>query len=272
MQIAMMSYTLARGTPAGEPFDVAGLCALTVELGLQWVDWVTTYEQAAADVHRVMDDHGLRTCCYTFFADLTVPAGQDDFRRGIDTAVALGADKVMLPVAGKPDVPREESFQRYVAGLAEVMPECVAAGVTTTVENFPSPNSPFVVSADVNRAVAELPELRITFDNGNVTCGGEQAGESFTASAPWVVHAHLKDFYVMPAGTEGAFRGLDGRWRRGALLGDGAVDQLATLRAMRAAGYAGCLDIEYEGRELSPREAVVKGVARVRGWLEEIAG
>lgn len=272
MQIAVMSYTLARGRASGEPFDVAGLCELTVSLGLEWVDWVTTYEHEPAFVRRIMDDHGLRTCCYTFFADLTTPAGYDVFRAGIDAAVALGADKVMLPVAGKPDVPREETFRRYVGGLAEVLGAATAAGITVTVENFPSPNSPFITSTDVNRAVAELPELRITFDNGNVTCGGEQPGESFARSAPWVVHAHLKDWYILPAGSEGAFRGLDGRWRRGALLGDGAVDQLATLRAMRAAGYQGCLDIEYEGRELAPREATIEGVRRVRAWLDELAG
>lgn len=273
MKISMMSYTMARGLPAGEAFDIAGLCRFTRELDLEAVDWVTTYGHEPDEVRRIMDDHGLATCCHTFMCDLNHPtpgeraAGRDVFRRGIEAAVALGTDKVMLPIAGKPDLPREESFRNVMDGLAEVIDFAEEAGIVTTVEHFPAACSPFVVSADVNRAVAELPQLRVTYDNGNVLTGGEHPAEGFTNSAAYIVHAHFKDWAACADTDPGARLCLDGKHRRAVLVGDGDVDQVACLQAMNAAGYAGYINFEYEGSEYTPREATVEGVRRMREMM-----
>ncbi|MBI3944760.1 MAG: sugar phosphate isomerase/epimerase [Armatimonadetes bacterium] len=275
MKIAMMTYTMARGRKKGEAFDVEGLCRFTRELGLEGVDWVTTYEHDPREVRRIMDDHGLRTVCYTFFCDLNFPTaaerrpGLDTFRRGIEAAVALGADKVMLPVSGKSGCTREESFRNVVQGLHEAVILAEEAGVTTTVENFPHPLSPFIVSDDVNRAIREVPQLRVTFDNGNVVTGGESAADGFRKSAPYVVHAHFKDFQSCPEGTPGAHICLDGKYRRAVLVGDGDVDQVACVQAMREHGYQGYINFEYEGSDLSPRDATIEGVRRMREWIAQ---
>jgi len=272
----MMSYTLARGLKPGEPFDVEGLCRFAVELGLDAVDWVTTYGHDPREVRRITDEHGLRNICYTFPCDLNFPtpaeraAGREEFKRGIETAVVLGADKVMLPVPGKPQFTREQSFRNVVAGLGEVVEVAAEAGVTVTVENFPSRLSPFVVSQDVNRAVREVPALRITYDNGNVTTGGEGTYEGFMRSAPWIVHAHFKDFAVCSEQDPEGRLCLDGKYRRPVLLGDGDVDQMGSLRAMKESAYAGYIDFEYEGSAYSPREATVQGVGRLRRMMASL--
>jgi sugar phosphate isomerase/epimerase len=277
MKIAMMSMTMARGRKEGEPFDVTGLCEFTRELGLDGIDWVTIYGHDPAEVRRITDDHGLTNVCYTFFCQgLNAPggpereAGKEEFRRGIETARGLGADKIMLPCRGREDMTREDSYRLVMDALAELIGFAGDAGVTVTVENFPSPHSPFVVSDDVNRAVAELPELRVTFDNGNVVTGGEDPGESFRRSAPHVIHAHFKDFVQCVPDAPGARLGLDGNHRIGVLVGDGEVDQLGTLRAMAECGYGGYIDFEYEGSELSPREANIEGVRRMREWIASL--
>lgn len=271
-----MTYTISRGRRNGEPFDLKGLCEFTRELHLDAVDWVTTYGHDPHDVRRIMDDYGLKTICHTFSCDLNFPnaadraAGRESFRKGIETAAVLGTDKVMLPLAGRAEFTREQSFQHIIAGLREVMGIADEAGVTVTVENFPDRHSPFIVSADVNRAVAEIPQLRITFDNGNAATGGENAYDSFKRVAPWVVHAHAKDFQICGETAPRAMRCLDGRFRRATLVGDGDVDQLGGLRAMKECCYTGYINFEYEGSEMTPRDATIEGVRRLREWIAAV--
>lgn len=276
MKISMMTYTMARGLKNGEQFDAKGLCEFTRELDLDSVDWVTTYQYAPAEIREMMDDYGLKTVAHTFSCDLNFPtseeraAGYDTFKQGIETAVTLGTDIIMLPVSGKDEFSRGEARGNYLSGLEEVIGFADDAGVTVTVENFPHYLSPFITSADVNAAVARIPQLRVTFDNGNVTTGGETAAEGFNNSAEYIVHAHFKDWKICSPDEEGARPFLDGQYRIAVLVGDGDVDQLGGLKAMADYGYEGCINFEYEGNELTPREATVEGVRRMREWMAEV--
>jgi sugar phosphate isomerase/epimerase len=172
----------------------------------------------------------------------------------------------MIPVQGKPDVPREESRRNIIAGLQALVGDYSQAGVRLTIENFPGAQSAFVTSSDVLFAVREVPGLYLTFDNGNVLTGGEDPGASFIACAEYVIHAHFKDWSLAAPG-EG-LAGGDGRFYRGALIGEGIVDQKSCLDAMAAAGYEGYINIEYEGNDYPPAEAVRRATAYLRGLLE----
>ncbi|MBI5725740.1 MAG: sugar phosphate isomerase/epimerase [Planctomycetes bacterium] len=273
MKISMMTYTMALGLRSGEKFDAVELCKFTRELGLDGIDWVTTYHYTPDEIRRICDGHGLKTICHTFFADLNHPSpagrapGREAFNRGIEAAVILGTDKIMLPVAGRQDVPREQAFGNVMAGLEEVIGEADRAKITVTVEHFPSAFSPFVISNDVNRAISRLPQLRITYDNGNVTTGDEAPDVGFRRSAAFIVHAHFKDWQFCPPDDPLARKCLDGKTRSPALVGDGIVNQQACIKAMKQAGYKGYINFEYEGNLLSPREATVIGVKRMRDWI-----
>jgi len=277
VKISMMTYTMARGLKKGEPLDVKSLCQFTAELKLDAVDWCGVYGHDPREIRKTMDDHGLKTCCYTFKCDFNFPGAmerapaREEFQKGLETAALLGADKVMLPVSGKKERTREESFRNVTNGIREVIGLADKAGVTVTIENFPNYLSPFISSADVNRAVAELPQLRITFDNGNVATAGEGAYDGFRNSAKWVVHAHSKDFKVCGETEQGAMRCFDGKFRSAALVGDEDVDQLGGLRAMKEAGYKGCINFEYEGNDLTPHDATIVGVRRLREWIASLA-
>ena len=276
MNISMMTYTMARGLQKDERFDVKALCEFTRELNLDSIDWVTTYGYDPREIRRITDDYELKNICFTFQCALSFPMpperapGRDQFKRGVETAVILGADKIMLPVKGKPGFSREQSFWNVVAGLQEVIEFAEQLGVLVTVEHFPSPTSPFITSADVNRAVKEVPGLRITYDNGNVTTGGETAAEGFRRSAEHIVHAHFKDFAICLEDAPGARLCLDGKYRRPVLVGDGDVDQMEAMRAMKEWGYTGYIDFEYEGGEYTPREATIEGVRRMRQMMASL--
>jgi len=276
MNISMMTYTMARGLEKGEKFNLQALCEFTRELRLDSIDWVTTYGYNPQEVRRITDDYGLKNICFTFQCALNFPTpaerapGRDQFKRGVETALILGADKIMLPVKGKPELSRQQSFHNVVSGLQEVIEFAERMGVLVTVEHFPSPTSPFITSADVNRAIKEIPALRITYDNGNVTTGGETAAEGFRRSAEYIVHAHFKDFALCSEDAPGARPYLDGKYRRAVLVGDGEVDQIGALRAMKEWGYAGYINFEYEGTEYTPREATIKGVHRMREMMASL--
>ncbi|HCU34048.1 MAG TPA: hypothetical protein DGT21_00985 [Armatimonadetes bacterium] len=278
MRISMMTYTMARGLAEGEQFDAVALCEFTRELGLDAIDWVRTYQYTPEEIRTITDDYGLENVAHTFFADFNFPTAEERapareaFKQGVDAAVTLGAKIVMLPVSGKDGLTRDESRRNVIAGLQEVIDYADGAGVTVTIENFPHHLSPFIVSSDVNAAVAEIPQLRVTFDNGNVTTGGELAPDGFRNSAEYIVHAHFKDWKACEPDAPGARIGMDGKYRRAVLVGDGDVDQVGCIRAMAEHGYTGCINFEYEGSEYTPREATIEGVRRMREWIASVGG
>lgn len=274
MKLSMMSYTLAR-LPE---FAVRKMFELSADLKLDGLDMVTLYEQKPADIKKMSEDFGVPLVAYTFFArGLSLPdeqnrqQGIDDCKRGIEVAVELGVSTVMLPPSPPKDCQDRDAIRNnYIAGIKQVMPFAKQAGITFTVENFPGLYSPFVTSSDFLSAQAEIPDLRLTFDNGNAASGGEEVGESFTRVAKYVEHAHFKDWYVSEQQQDGYRLMLDGKWYKPALIGEGDIDQRSTVQAMHAAGYDKYINIEYEGNDYSGEEAMRKAVNYLRGLFAEL--
>ena len=273
MKLSVMSYTLARqGWKRDGVFDLKGMCELARSLEIDGVDMVTNYGIVPGAVRRALDDHGLKTVCYTFgVSQLNAAtaaervAGVDAVKAGLDTAVALGTDKVMIVTPGKAGVPRDISRRQYIRGLQECTALARHAGITMTLENFPGADSPFVISSDVMEAIREVPGLKVTFDNGNVLLGGEDPAVSFQRCAGHVVHAHFKDWVLDKTGK--AREALDGRRYESALIGEGIVPHRPCLKAMKQAGYSGYINIEYEGNKYPPDEATRRAAAYLRNMM-----
>lgn len=270
MKVSMMSYTMARG-PWGKGHDIRELCEFTRELGLDGIDWVTTYGVEPAEVRRIADGSGLRCVCYTFFADLQHPPGErrsgarGQVLDGLEAARALGTDKIMIPLPGVEGLARDEARRLALEGLAEAVVLGQQAGITVTTEPFPGADSPFVTSGELLEAVRAVPGLKVTFDNGNLAMGGENPAAAFRRLKDHVVHAHLKDWVL----TDDGRAGLDGRRYKPALVGEGIVDPRPCLQAMAEAGYDGYINFEYEGAEYDPRDATVRGVALMKNLIRE---
>jgi len=266
MKLSMMSYTWSR-QPAH--FDLQKMLAQTRELGMGGIDFVGLHGQSAQTLRKLADDHGVRVVCHTFFAELDssdpakFQAACEAVKRSCEDAVTLGAPIVMIPTPGKADVAPEAGRKRWIAGLKAVQPLAASAGLVLTVENFPGAESPFVTAGDFLEAAREVPGLKLTYDNGNAS-GGEDPAESFRRSMPRVVHAHFKDWTVRHAPAGGYRRQRNGTYTEPALIGEGDVDHKSCLAAMRAAGYAGCINIEYEGNDYTPAEACRRAAAHLR--------
>jgi sugar phosphate isomerase/epimerase len=271
VKYCLMTYTFARQTPDRKP-DMAELCRLAREMDLDAMDQVHLYGYDAAEVRRIADDHGVHIVCYTFGVDVNFPdaasrrPGLDELKRGIEIACVLGAPAVMLPVGGKEGLTREQSRHNVLAGLREGVEFAAGAGVSITVEHFPQAVSPFIVSDDIEEALKAVPELRVTFDSGNMLTGGEDPCAAFLRHKDKIIHAHFKD-WSHPA--EGGFVGLDGKRYKGALIGEGILDYEELVRTMTDAGYEGYVDIEYEGGDYPPDVATRRALDYLRSLEAE---
>lgn len=277
MKLSLMSYTFGRtGWFKDNPQKaLKNMCEVGRELGIDGVDMVTNHGMTAKEVKNILDDNGIKTVCHTFgvpglklgsFAERCDTV--DAVRVGMEDAVTLGTDKVMLVTGGAADVPRDISRRNYIRGFQECAATARAAGLTMTIENFPGADSPFVISSDVLEAIREVPGLKLTYDNGNILMGGEDPAVSFTRCAEHVAHAHFKDWDSMPPG-EGR-EGLDGRRYQSALIGEGIVDHKSCLAAMKAAGYNGYINIEYENNKYPPDEATRRAARYLQGLIQEL--
>ena len=272
MKLSMMSYTWSR-QPAH--FDLQRMLQVTRELNMAGIDFVRLHDRTAKELRRMADDAGVKVVAHTFVVDLNFPdararqPGGDAARRSIEDAVTLGAPVVMIVTPPKPNMDRNTARRNWIAGLKELQPFAAQAGVALSIENFPGAASPFVIADDFLEALREVPGLKLTFDNGNAA-SGEEPAESFRRCAAHVVHAHFKDWYMRGTPAEGYWPQLDGRYGRAALIGEGAVNQKACLAAMRAAGYQGCINIEYEGNDYTPEEACRRAAATLRAMGEGV--
>ena len=262
MRYSMMSYTWAR---QAKHFDLKKMLKQTVELGMDGIDFVTLHDHKAKELRMMADDFGIPVVCHTFMAQLDFPdkagrqAGVDISKRGIEAAVELGAPVVMIPTIPRRPGQREDVRKNWINGLSDVASFAKQAGVALTVENFPGADSPFVIADDMLEAIRAVPGLKVTYDNGNAA-SGEDPAESFTKCAKHVVHAHFKDWTLMPRDSKDGMLMLDGRRYVSALIGEGNIDPAPCLAAMKEAGYKGCINIEYEGNTYTPEEAVRKAV------------
>jgi sugar phosphate isomerase/epimerase len=205
------------------------------------------------DLRGIAARHGLEIVNIAFMNNFGIADGarrQAEEARTVawmDVSRRLGS-RFLRTFAGWPEGDRAARWPAMVGALRAVCTRAAAAGVRLVMENHN--HSGFVQTAkDVETILAAVgsPALGLLLDTGNYLDG--TASIARTAGRAWHVHAK---FTRVDA---------DGR--------DARVDQEAALRHLRAAGYAGCVSVEYEGEE-SGRTAVPRIVSylrqMLRGW------
>ncbi len=261
IRYSMMTYTLMRQ----KCFTPADCVRIAAELKMEGIDWVSTYGQDPKLLRQMSCDAGLTVAAHTFF--VRPKEGETvlgAIERSLDDACALGAPVVMIPPAPLPGIDsREENRKRWCERLAAAAPLARARNLVLTVENFPGVLSPFVTSADFYEAKKQVPSLKLTFDNGNAATGEDQIA-SLRACADDIAHVHFKDWERSETPAEGWRQQLDGAYYRAALVGEGVVDSLATVRELEKLGYTGFVNIEYEGSKYPGDEAVKKALEFLR--------
>jgi len=276
MRLGFMIYSLGRSL-AAETLTVPEAFALMKELGAEGVDITGGHvaDYSTAEVKRMVEDAGLVVSCYIGGASLTMPdasaraEGQDKVRRGIDTTVELGTSCMLVTTGGcAQGQDKAEGRRNAASALREVVPYAASVGVTLSIEDFGSPLAPYQTSEECLEFCEMVgPELKMTYDSGNMVMGDESPVEFLENVASLTVHAHAKDWELLPPDADYGLTARSGKRYIGTVVGMGVLDYPAIIRTLKQMGYEGFLSFEYEGRG-DPIAAAREGMTYLRTLVE----
>ena len=262
MKLCMMTYTMAR-----QGFGVEDFIKTAIDCKMDGIDWITTYGRDPKDLKNMSHDAGLEIACHTFFAQKFLAGEEnwlDDVKQSIENAVIMGAPVVMIPTGSNANMERDAFRNMWIDGLKQIAPLTDNAGLILTIENFPGCQSAFITADDYYKAKAQVPQLKLTFDDGNAAFG-EDPVESFIKCADDVVHAHFKDWYIIDQPQEGYRDSLIGKYFKPALISQGDINTAGVWKTMKEYGYKGFINIEYEGNDIKADRATMMAVEYLRG-------
>ena len=269
MKIAASSYSFSQYINDGRltQFDCI---AKAKDLGfdaIEFVDFLTPKGTYPLDYAKALREECERlempVSNFTVGAELLHPSTtlEEEIQRVksmVDLAAALGATS-MRHDATSGYALGTRSYRGFADALAVIAPACrtiteyaAEKGVRTMVENhgFFCQDSERV-EALVN-AVAH-DNFGLLCDMGNFLCADEAPASAFGRVAPYAFYVHAKDFIVKSGDGrdpgKGFFRSRNGNYLRGTIVGHGDVPILHCLSALKNAGYAGAIAIEFEGME-----------------------
>lgn len=281
MKLGVSMWSYVRPWQAGE-LDIPGFVAEAKRAGAEGVELLDFfYRDPDRDRPEAIDalaSAGLP--CATFSvsnnfaqADPAVREQQADrIRFGVDEALAYGA-KVVRVFAG--DVREggpglEEATAWIVEGLAHAADYARDRGVRLALEN----HGKLAGRSDQVRAIVDAVRqkcghdaLGANPDTGNFVLVKQASHEALADVAGIAAMVHFKDFAPVPTDYAGfAYEALDGTKFAGTAVGEGAVDLRACVAALKAGGFDGWMNVEYEGEE-SPFAAVPRSIANARSML-----
>ena len=297
MKIGVSSFCYERLTTAGE-MTLKDTISRAKEQGFDVIELLDLGRQApecgdgetlAAELRAGAARVGIELSAYTVAADFLKGSGGDlakeieRIKGHVDLAEIMGVPGMRHDASyGYPaDHRGPKSFDSALPRLREACREiteyAAEKGIRTMVENHGT-------FCQDSRRVEQLvvavdhPNFGVLIDIGNFVCVDEDNQTAVGRLAPYAFHCHAKDFHLKP-GTE-FFPGktLDssrfdwnvsrgGNFWRGAIIGHGNVPLLPCIRALKRAGYAGVLSIEFEGIE-DPLLGIELGQANLRRLVE----
>ena len=219
----------------------ARIGAAGVDLGYFWTDEDRESREAAARIA----DLGLVLSGYIVGNNFALADDPDHRRTEIDKvkhaadrAAAMGAPNLRV-FAGQPreGVAWEQGRVWVAECLAELVEHAGAQGVKIALEDHHG----LAASADhllwYKKQIPD-PNFGFNVDIGNFVFGGDTCVEACRRTAPFAVHAHVKDFILEEGGRPKA-----------CAVGEGDVDAAACIAAIARSGYDGYYSIEFEGAE-----------------------
>ena len=252
-------------------FSVEEIIKTAADLKMEGIDWVTTYGRNPKELKKMSVDAGLEVACHTFFAEKLLAGDNkwlDEVKQSIDDAVELGAPIIMIPTGVNEEMPRRDSRYFWIDALKQIAPFAEQAGITLTIENYPGKDSAFVTAADFFEAKVQVPQLKLTYDDGNAA-SGEDPVNSLNLCKDDIVHVHFKDWYIQDQSEEGYREMLNGKYFKPALIGQGDIPTSACLKALKKIGYDGYINIEYEGNAIPANKANELAITFLKNIMKE---
>lgn len=266
MKIGVSSYSYSQYLKAGK-LDLISVLQKAADMGFEAIEYTglpedtdlgrkTLANQIKAEASRL----GLELSAYVVGGNLlcdTPGAQQAEVERlkgELDIAAELGVRLFRYDVVGR--LPQHRSFESV---LEEVVPAMrgiadygQSLGIMTMIENHGHAFQDYDRVEKIYHAV-DHPNFGLLLDIGNFLCADQDNVFCVSRLAHLARHVHLKDFviidYYSDESKENCFKTRACNWLKGTAVGYGAAKTAQCLDILKAAGYDGCIDIEFEGPE-----------------------
>lgn len=220
MMSLMMTDVFTHNYPIEEILEVASHC------GMGAVDWIGLHNTTSKVLKKASDAAGIPIAAHTMLKDAFIkddPNYMDDFKSSLEDACIMGAPVLMLPpFARAAQSSMADDRKRYIDYFGQAEELARKAGVQLTLESTGFENSPISTADECLEILNAVPGLRVTYDVGNVFTA-EDPLAAYRKLRKYVVHFHVKDWFVSSAPKEGYTKKRNGTWMGNALLGDGDV-------------------------------------------------
>ena len=284
MKIGVSSYSFSRYMEqTGASY--CDICDLAKEIGFDGIEFIdlSLDRQPAPDLMAlagIIRAHceaiNLPIIAYTVSADFSMdPDGEvEKIKDKLAIAQALGVPVMRHDAAwGVPEGMDWRTLVDHIApAIRQVAAHAQTLGIRTCTENHG------YVLQDAHRV--ETLMRTVNHDNygwlidlGNFLCADDTALHALPIAAPYVTHAHAKDFLYRPVWEqdpgEGWFPSRNGSHLRGTVPGCGVVPIAWAAKYLKEAGYTGYLSYEFEGME-DNLPAIKAGYAYLRKVTENL--
>jgi sugar phosphate isomerase/epimerase len=275
MKWSLMTYTVSSGFPGGL-HSLEAMGDFARELGFEALELSAGNlgERAVHEFGDICHDRGLAVSCINGGCNLAdvddseFAQGLDQAHYYVDMAVELSCPAIML-IAGQAQSEKDKprATERIASGLSQVIAYAQPQGIAVTVEDFPNLLTPYCSISEVRTLMDMVPDLKLTYDNGNWMIGGDDPLLALTLFEGKIANVHLKDWEETTA--ELGRQWSNGKYYRGGRHGKGLIDQRAILAELKRQNYDGYLAFEYEG-PVDHTQATLEGITYLRNVMAEL--
>lgn len=219
--------------------------------------------------HDYFANHRLQVSCIDAISDLAIPGPESHaqaiatLRQSIDLAAELACPLVLSAGSQRSEgEPPEADRARIAAGLNACLPAARERGVALAIEDFGVAPTLQCAAADCLAVLKNAPGTVFAFDTGNFYFAGEDPLGNLPVLAPYIRHAHFKDWVKSNTPEIADVSGT--------ALGTGFLPNPELARRLTALGTAGCFSIELGGAP-DVFAGAVRDLETLRTWIRTIA-
>lgn len=266
MKIGVSSYSYSQYLKAGK-LDLMSVLQKAADMGFEAIEYTglpedtdlgrkTLANQIKAEASRL----GLDLSAYVVGGNLLcdTPEAQlaevERLKGELDIAAELGVKLFRYDVVRRLPVGRsfESVLEEVVPAMRAIADYGQSLGIMTTIENHGYAFQDYDRVEKIYRSVNH-ENFGLLLDMGNFLCADQDNVFCVSRLAHLARHVHLKDFvvidYYSDESKENCFKTRACNWLRGTAVGYGAAKTAQCLDILKAAGYDGYIDIEFEGPE-----------------------
>lgn len=276
--LSMWSYVAAW---RNGQLDTIGFIEQAAKLGVQHVELLDFFyknpEQEKDEIKKALEGNNVKCSVFSVSPDFAKAGTRDreieleKIKFGVDEALFYGA-KIVRVFAGDlgEGISYDDALVYIIDGLTQASEYAKGQGVQLALEN----HGKLAGRADQVKYILESIKEKVgpniigaNVDTGNFLLVDQDSSQAVDELAKYTFMVHFKDFKEVAEGA--LYYSLNNNGYIGTVIGEGDVDLVSCLKALKQAGFSGPLNLEYEGLE-DPMTAVPKSLQNTREAIEKI--